>query len=154
MTAPTPYEEPLMADVKRLLELVRTSSGYHTDLGEHVFLDDERIDDAAADAVLANVHDGEEELLEQNGHRRKVRLHLEVELSIPIGREGSRAYARRACQDIRTALLTGLSSQSYACEPTNVTFPGRSIPTMPSGSQYQQAIQRVAFDMYEDIQTL
>lgn len=154
MTAPTPYEEPLMADVKRLLEQVRTSSGYHTDLGEHVFLSDERIDDAPADHVLANVHDGEEELLEQDGYRRKVRLHTEIEISIPIGREDSRKYARRACQDVRTALLKGLSGGSYASEPTNVIFTGRSIPAMPSGSQYQQAIQRVAFDMYEEIQTL
>jgi hypothetical protein len=96
VTAPVPYEEPLMADVKRLLGLVRTADGYHTDLGEHVFLDDDRIDGVGADDVLVNVHDGDEELLEQNAHRRKVRLHLDIEISIPIHREGSRAYARRA----------------------------------------------------------
>jgi hypothetical protein len=153
VSAPVPYEESLMADVKRLLELVRSDAGYHTDL-EHVFLADERIDDVLGDAVLVNVHDGEEELLTQDAHSRQVRLVLEIEISIPASRENSRAYARRACQDVRRALLQGLSGGSYTEAPVNLTFPGRSIPAMPSGSQYQHAVQRAAFDIIERIDTL
>lgn len=149
----TPYEEPILADIKRVLQGIRKANGYATDIGTNVFVEDER-KDPDFDEPYLNVLDGEEELVVQDAHVRQVRLLVDIEVVIPSKRRQARSEARQVFADIRLALLEGLRQESYSQRIVNMTLQGRALPPMPAGARTQIGAMTVAFEMREEIRTL
>lgn len=155
MISPEPYELAYMADLKRLLEQIRATNGFHTDAGEHVFASDERVDPDPAQAYQIILLDPEEELVKQDGYVRDLNLRLEAEIWVrvasgPDGRLDARTLARRVVTDVRHAVLLGTKNDSWQKRPAAVTLEGRSLPVIETGSQWQYANQPVILQVREE----
>lgn len=157
---PAPYELAYVADLKRLLQQIRTSNGYLTDAGEHVFVSDERLDPEDDVDICLIVLDPDEDLVRQDGYVRDVSLRLEVEAFVRVGsareaREQSRALARQVLTDIRRAVLQGSRGNSWSAgAPIDVTLDGRFLPPIESGSRWQLGVQPVLLQVREEFQGL
>lgn len=159
MLPPEPYESALLADLKRLLQQITPSNGYHTNAGEHVFTADERLDPGEGDSIVLILDDGEEELVEQDGYRRHVRLKVDVQIFVPVesgdkGRVNARALARQALTDVRRAALAGLSGDSFKVRPVELRLEGRTLLPLGAGDQWQVALQPIAVQHLEEFQSV
>ncbi len=158
MISPVPYEVAILAALKQLLEQIKTANGYHTDAGGAVFLADERLAPPEGKEVITLiVHDGEEELLKQDGYTRDVNLRVDIEIFVPVprtneGRREVRETTRKVLADIRTAVLQILKGDSASPRPANVTLDGRSIAPLDSGSNWMIALQPVLWQTREEFQ--
>lgn len=159
LITPEPYECAYLADLKRLLEQIRVSNGYHTDAGAQVYTADERLDPEEGSEIQLILTDGEEQLVAQDGYTRDVRLRVEVEIFVPVGpdangRTKARDRARRALADVRQAVLQGIKGDSFKSRPINITCEGRTLFPLEAGSGWQLAIQPVLIRTREEFQSV
>src|SRR5690242_6489857 len=160
MLSPTPYEVAILASLKQLLEQIKTANGYHTDAGGAVFLADERLaPQEGKEVITLIVHDGEEELLKQDGYTRDVNLRIDVEIFVPVprttdGRREVREATRKAIVDVRTAGLQILKGDSAQKRPINVTLDGRVILPLENGGNWMVAVQPILWREREEFQSV
>lgn len=130
----TPLDDLAIETLADRLRQISVASGYRTDAGEAVCIEEPK-DYASRNDIVLMLVDVEESLLEQRTTRRKARLHLVVALLLPKGIEAPRKVCRHVFADVRDA-IAAQPQELVGSGAVKLELGGRRLPRREEGSNY------------------
>lgn len=134
MTPATPLDQLVIDELQRLLQRISTDNGFHTNIGQHVLVEESQAGLGTGVAAI-ELLDGVEQADYQNPTKRSADLNVTCAVTIPADLDTARADMRLAFADVRRALASGEHHQ-FPKRVNKLLIGGRRMNPREEGSAF------------------